>query len=86
VAACIAHDGKPRGSDREHDAVVKALIIGASRGVGLETVKAALEAGHSVRALARSARGIRVSHPKLEKMADDARKLATPRCSITISR
>ena len=26
------------------------LIIGASRGMGLETVKAALEAGHSVRA------------------------------------
>ena len=36
------------------------LIIGASRGIGLETVKAALEAGHSVRALARPryARGI----------------------------
>jgi NADPH:quinone reductase-like Zn-dependent oxidoreductase len=33
------------------------LIIGASRGIGLEAVKAALEAGHSVRALARSARG-----------------------------
>ena len=45
------------------------LIIGASKGTGLETVKAALKAGHSVRALARSARRIRVDHPKLEKMA-----------------
>ena len=48
------------------------LIIGASRGIGLETVKAALEAGHSVRALARSARRIPIDHPKLEKIAGDA--------------
>ena len=53
------------------------LIVGASRGVGLETVKAALKAGHSVRALARSARRIRVDHPKLEKMAGDALEMAT---------
>src|SRR6185503_3936094 len=43
-------------SDREHDAMATVLIIGASRGIGLEAVKAALAAGHSVRALARSAR------------------------------
>src|SRR5262245_27733656 len=48
--------------------VARVLIIGASRGIGLETVKAALEAGHLVRALARSARRIPVDHPKLEKM------------------
>jgi NAD(P)-dependent dehydrogenase (short-subunit alcohol dehydrogenase family) len=42
--------------------VAKVLIIGASRGIGLEAVKAALEAGHSVRALARSARRIRLDH------------------------
>ena len=40
-------------SSREHDAVATVLIIGASRGIGLEAVKAALEAGHSVRALPR---------------------------------
>jgi NAD(P)-dependent dehydrogenase (short-subunit alcohol dehydrogenase family) len=34
--------------------MAKVLVIGASRGVGLETVRAALRAGHSVRALARS--------------------------------
>ena len=32
------------------------LIIGVSKGIGLETLKQALAAGHSVRALARTAR------------------------------
>jgi uncharacterized protein YbjT (DUF2867 family) len=68
---------------REHDAVATVLIIGASRGIGLETVKAALEAGHSVRALARSARRIRVDHPKLEKMAGDALEMATVKRALT---
>jgi uncharacterized protein YbjT (DUF2867 family) len=49
------------------------LIIGASKGIGLATVQAALKAGHSVRALARFATGIRVDHPKLEKVDGDAR-------------
>ncbi len=49
-------------------------IIGASRGVGLETVKAALAAGHTVRALARSATNIPVSNAKLEKITGDALK------------
>jgi putative NADH-flavin reductase len=48
------------------------LIIGASRGVGLETVKCALRAGHKVRALARSAGNIPVSHTNLEKITGDA--------------
>ena len=48
------------------------LIVGASRGIGLETVKRALEAGHKVRALARSARRIPIDHPDLEKVAGDA--------------
>jgi NAD(P)-dependent dehydrogenase (short-subunit alcohol dehydrogenase family) len=63
--------------------VATVLIIGASRGIGLETVKAALKAGHSVRALARSARRIRVDHPKLEKMAGDALKMATVKRALT---
>jgi putative NAD(P)-binding protein len=58
-------------------AMATVLIIGASRGIGLEAVRAALEAGHSVRALARSARRIRLYHPKLEKMAGDALAMAT---------
>lgn len=48
------------------------LIIGASRGIGLETVGCALNDGHVVRALARSARRIRLDHPKLTKVAADA--------------
>src|SRR6516162_2090806 len=67
----------------EHDAVATVLIIGASRGIGLEVVKAALEAGHSVRALARSARRIHVDHPQLEKMAGDALGMATVKRALT---
>ncbi len=48
------------------------LIIGASRGIGLETVKAALLAGHSVRALARSAASIPIQDASLEKVSGDA--------------
>lgn len=48
------------------------LIIGASRGIGLETVKAALEAGHKVRAFARSASRIALQHENLEKHDGDA--------------
>src|SRR5215831_4106844 len=46
-------------------------------------MEAALETGHSVRALARSARRIRVSHPKLEKMAGDALEMATVKRALT---
>jgi putative NADH-flavin reductase len=49
------------------------LMIGASKGIGLETVRLALEAGHSVRALSRSANAIRLNHPRLEKLQGDAR-------------
>ena len=63
--------------------MAKVLIVGASRGIGLETVRAALKAGHSVRALARSARRIPVDHPKLEKMAGDALEMATVKRALT---
>src|SRR5260370_2759667 len=59
------------------------MNMGVSRVIGLETVKAALEAGHSVRALARSARRIPVDHPKLEKMAGDALEMATVKRALT---
>ena len=48
------------------------LIIGASRGIGLEALKYALKSGHKVRALARSAASIPVSHHDLEKVTGDA--------------
>ena len=71
------------GPTRALTGVATVLIIGASRGIGLETVKAALETGYSVRALARSARRIPVSHPKLEKMAGDALEMATVKRALT---
>ena len=48
------------------------LIVGASRGIGLETVKLALEAGHAVRAFARSADTIPIDHAVLTKLSGDA--------------
>ena len=54
---------------------MRVLIVGASKGIGLETTRQALEAGHNVRALARSATAIAVSNPRLEKMRGDALKV-----------
>ena len=48
------------------------LIIGASKGIGLETVKAGLAAGHTVRAFARSAANIPMTDAKLQKITGDA--------------
>lgn len=48
------------------------LVIGASRGIGLETVRLALAAGHRVRAMARSADRIPLVHPRLERFSGDA--------------
>lgn len=52
--------------------MAKLLIMGASRGIGLATVRAALEAGHEVRAYARSAASIPVDAPRLEKFTGNA--------------
>jgi putative NADH-flavin reductase len=52
------------------------LVIGASKGIGLEAVAAALKAGHRVRAFARSADGIAVRHANLEKRRGNALKQA----------
>lgn len=50
----------------------KVLIIGASRGIGLETVRAALRAGHSVRALARSVASMPIQNAGLDKVSGNA--------------
>src|SRR5262249_9657900 len=83
AAACIAHDGEPGGSEREHDAVATVLIIGASRGIGLETVRAALEAGPLGRGLARAARRIPGDHPHLDRMAGEALEMAPVKRALT---
>ena len=54
---------------------MRVLIIGASKGIGLETTRQAIVAGHSVRALARSAKSIAISNPSLEKIRGDALKI-----------
>ena len=51
---------------------MRVLIIGASKGIGLRTTRQALEAGYEVRAFARSARGIAVFHPQLQRVRGDA--------------
>jgi putative NADH-flavin reductase len=53
---------------------VHVLIIGASKGIGLETTLQALDAGHNVRAFARSAATIGLSNSRLEKVRGDALK------------
>ncbi len=52
--------------------MAKVLIIGASRGIGLETARAALRAGHNVRALARSAASMPIQDANLEKVSGNA--------------
>jgi putative NADH-flavin reductase len=52
--------------------MTKVLVIGASRGIGLETVRAALRSGHSVRALARSAASIPIQDADLDKVSGNA--------------
>lgn len=48
------------------------LVAGASRGLGFEVVKAALDAGYHVRALARSAHEIDYVHDRLLKISGSA--------------
>jgi putative NADH-flavin reductase len=62
--------------------MAKLLVIGASRGIGLETVKAALLAGHSVRALARSAARIPIKNAALDKVSGDALDSDTIRSAL----
>jgi putative NADH-flavin reductase len=76
--------GKPEGKGRSRLAA-SSLTAAAihTRASCLETVKAALEAGHSVRALARSARRTPIDHPKLTKMAGDALEMATVKRALS---
>jgi putative NADH-flavin reductase len=53
---------------------VRVLILGASKGIGLETVRQALASGYDVSAMARSAIAISLSSAKLEKVRGDALK------------
>ena len=48
------------------------LVVGASQGIGLETVRRALASGHTVRAFARHATAIAIDDPRLERVDGDA--------------
>lgn len=48
------------------------LVIGASQGIGLETIKAGLAGGHTMRALARRAGDIAIADPRLQKISGSA--------------
>jgi len=63
--------------------MARVLIIGASRGIGLETTRQALEAGHTVRAFARSAGEIMISDPKLEKRRGNALRRSDVVAAVT---
>ena len=52
--------------------MARILVIGASRGIGRETVKRGLEVGHSIRAMSRGASDLGISDPNLEPFAGDA--------------
>jgi putative NADH-flavin reductase len=54
--------------------MARILIVDASKGIGLETTRQALIAGHFVRALARSTSGMAHSDPNLERVRGDALK------------
>jgi uncharacterized protein YbjT (DUF2867 family) len=52
--------------------MARILVMGASKGIGLETVRKAINSRYLVRAFARSAHDIRLDHPELEKFRGDA--------------
>jgi uncharacterized protein YbjT (DUF2867 family) len=53
----------------------RVLVVGASKGIGREVVHQALDAGHSVRAMARNADALQLTAENLEKVSGDARNL-----------
>lgn len=53
----------------------RVLVIGASKGIGREVVHQALDAGYSVRAMARNADALQLTAENLEKFSGDARNL-----------
>jgi putative NADH-flavin reductase len=58
------------------------LIVGASHGIGLETVRRALDQGYAVRAFARSASQIPIDQPNLTKIPGDALRTVDVNASV----
>ena len=53
----------------------RVLIVGASRGIGLNTLQRALATNYDVTAFSRSAEKIDIQHSKLKKMSGNAEDL-----------
>ena len=61
---------------------MRVLIIGASRGIGLETARQALEAGYGLRAFARSSAANLNSNSSLENILGDALNVEDVRTAL----
>jgi putative NADH-flavin reductase len=53
--------------------IMNLLVVGATRGIGLQLVKQALEAGHAVTVLVRDPRRLSLQHERLTVMTGDIR-------------
>lgn len=62
---------------------LRILIIGGTRGIGRETVKLALERGHTVTAMARRPERLDLTHPALVTIKGDILDVATVREAVT---
>jgi putative NADH-flavin reductase len=56
--------------------MAKILIIGGSRGIGLEAIKCTLQRGHTATAFARNPEEITLEHPHFDRVQGDARNVA----------
>ena len=63
--------------------MMRLLIVGASKGIGLETVRQALASGHDVKAFARSAEDMSITEPKLMKIRGNARSATDVEAALT---
>lgn len=61
---------------------MKILVVGASKGTGALTVKAALERGHAVTAFARSPQNSKVEHQKLTRLQGDFHDKASVEAAV----
>ena len=60
----------------------RVVVMGGSRGIGLETVKALLERGDDVIAFSRGANSLQLDHPKLTRVSGDAKNAEDTRTAL----
>ena len=62
--------------------MIRVVVMGGSRGIGLETVKALLERGHDAIAFSRGANSLPLDHPRLTRVSGDATNAADIRAAV----